>query len=238
QLNAVLNKFVRDKQTPEVIEKARRLRSESDESDESLSHSQRDSVLFDYYVRDLRRSFTQLDELVKEEGWNKNVEAMHRFTMAVNGVKSPMLGVNRPDLSEWARQLELGGRERNEAAVSLSAPGFIKEFRTMLDMIESERIADAEGADEDADELKNKFLAVEMMCAEFNRDGVKKIVAEILNCSKETRAVLDSIIKFVLLGSFEEAGSAAIAYAAELSQRAAAVSIAINRDYPIEPDGA
>ena len=212
QLNSVLNKLVRGKQPAEVLEAAQRQYAEL--SGQSSQPLHVDNLLQESFIRDARKTIDWLEEHMHNTGFNGE-EVLRNFTIKVHGIKSSLWNIGEVMLSELASKLESSGRERDAEQVEASVPDFLKELRALLKKLESNR--DDYGTDEDIEDLQNKLLAIKKMCGEYNRKGTLDIISEIKSYSKETKAVLDKIMEYVLHSDFEEAENAASAYAADLA---------------------
>ena len=215
QLNSVLNKFIRDKQPPEVIEAARRQKEEMNRR----FHKRSDSLLIDSFIRDAGKAVVWLEEQLRDNGI-ENKENLKKFTVTVHGIKSSLWNIGESSIAGLADKLEKAARENDMDVIKSSAPGFTGELRALLDKIELKRGADSANQanlDENIEELRDKLQTLQEMCADYDRKGALDTLAKINCYSKETKAVLDVIMEYVLHSDFEEAKSAAAAYAANLS---------------------
>jgi len=213
QLNAVLNKYVRDKQPAEVIEAARRLNG-NEEENKNGEQSEMDSLLLDSIIRDIRKAVDTLEELSKKTGWEENEEDLRIFTVTVHGMKSSLLNVGEKPLSESARKLEQASRDRKTDIIAESTPIFVNELRALQEKHEKKR--DDKGADGDTDELINKLHEIQKTCSEYNRLGTLDIISGMNYYSIKTRTVVDKICALIHNGDFEDAENMAAAYAADL----------------------
>ena len=210
QLDSVLNKYIRDKQPPEVIENARRKTRE-----QGSGHEQQpvDSMLLESFIRDARKSEALLSALYQKAAF-ENEDELQKFTIIVHGIKSSLWNIGETALAETALMLEKSGREKNIKLISDAAPEFLRDMRTLLEKLEAGRTAD--GTDDNIEELRGKLREIQEMCVDYNRKGAMDIISGIKNCSKETRAALDNIMEYVLHSDFEAAEEAAAAYTASL----------------------
>jgi len=210
QLNFILNKHIRDKQPPEVIEAAYKSTSNND-----YLQPEMDSLLMKSFIRDAHKAVVLLEELCQKTGWEKNKEDLQKFTITVHGMKSSLWNIGEKELSELAYKLEVGGREQNIALIKDTTWEFLKDLRMLLKQLKQKQ--DENDANEDIEDLCNKMLAIQKMCAEYNRKGVLDILVNIKNCSRETRTVLDKIMECVTHSDFEEAENIAAEYINNLS---------------------
>jgi len=203
QLNQVLNKYIRDKQPPEVILAARNQAENT--AVKTNDQPPVDSLLLDSFLRDARNSLAILEDMCKQASWAENDEHLRKYTVAVHGMKSSLWNINETDLSDLANSLETGGRERNIKQVSELTPGFLKDLRILLDKLEETNGKNEEITDKNDDDVKEKLQNIIEMCADYNRGGALKLISEIERCTKETRKTLKSIQQHILHSDFEEA---------------------------------
>jgi len=200
QLDAILNKLIRDKQLPEVVEAARR-------------KNQVDSLLLGSFTRDARKAVLWLEEEFQNNV--ENEEILRKYTIVVHGMKSSLWNIGETALSELARKLEIGGQEKDLDYIKSFTSEFVNNLRSLLEKLESGK--DVDDTDNDMDFLNEKLQVIQDRAAEYDRKGALDILAEIKNCSKETRAVLDKIEKHITHSEFEEAGNTAAVYAVSLA---------------------
>jgi CheY-like chemotaxis protein len=211
QLNAVLNKLVRDKQPPEVIAAARA----NSNTKELVLTSQADRLLLESFIRDTRKALGTIGELYLETG----EEAMTKYTVFVHGMKNPLFNVGEKELSELALSLEKAGRERNTDIIKRQTPEFLEKLQVVLKTFEAkleQANSDNNTEDIDIEKLRSKLSEIKEMCAEYNRKGVLDALAEIKNCPADTRVFLDAIKKYVFNSDFEEAEEDIATYLANL----------------------
>jgi len=224
QLDAVLNKLVRDKQPPEVIEAVRRQKIETPSV--AAREAIVDPLLIESFIRDARKTIAWLEDQEKL-GYDDD-EAMRKFTIIVHGIKSSLWNIGETVLSETAFKLEKSGRENNKELVKSVTPGFLKDMRSLLEEIESSHNKDdldIDNADEDIESLTKKLIDIKEMCADFNRKGALDAITEIKNHSKNTREILEKIIANVVHSEFEEAEEIAAGYLDSLQSESGGLRI-------------
>ena len=216
QLNSVLNQYVRDKQTQDVIEAARSLKSKNDKRDES--NPRIDTSLIESFIRDANKTVDLLVALYNTDEFD-NEENLRKFTVIVHGIKSSLWNIGEMELADTAYKLEKSGREKNKDKIASLTPGFLGGIRTLLrklnEKIESEQGANS--ADTSIDDLCGKLNIVKEKAAGYDRKGVLDVISQIKSNSKETKAVLDKIMECAIHSEFEEAENAADALIFKLS---------------------
>ncbi|MCL2265105.1 MAG: transporter substrate-binding domain-containing protein [Treponema sp.] len=201
QLNSVLNRFIRDKQPPEVIEAARR---QKEETDGVSSLVQIDSFLLDSFIRDANKAIAWLDEELLKNDFNDE-KTLNNFTIVVHGIKSSLWNINEIELADFASRLEKGGREHNIDFISQAVNDFLNQLRSLVKKLMLKRDEnEVDGTDEDIEDLCGKLEVIQQKAEDYDRKGVLEMIAKIKNCSKETKAVLDIIMEYILHSEFEE----------------------------------
>ena len=211
-LNFVLNKFIRDKQPPEVLEAARKQMANmaADANDEQ---PQTNPLLIESFIHDARKTIAILEDLYQNEDFKTDAK-LKSFTVTVHGMKSSFVNIGELELSESAYKLEQAGNEKNIEFIKTSIPEFLNNLHALLKKLEAEQETD--GIDDIAF-LQDKLFVIQNMCVDYDRMGVIDILTEIKDCSKETRVVINRIKEYVLHSEFEQAEKEAIKYAASLS---------------------
>ena len=216
QLNSVLNKYVRDKQPADVIEAARHQKSDTGGGQENM---QIDALLMESFLRDANKTISLLEDICKDsesEKWYKDETAVHKFTIIVHGIKSSLWNIGEIELSRFAYQLEIGGRERNSDLIKSETPDFISQLRSLLEKFEeAQNVMQAENSEieQNAEYMREKFIAIQERAEDYDRKGVLDIVSEIKHCNKKTREVLNLIVEYVIHSEFEKAENEAVKYA-------------------------
>jgi len=205
QLNSVLNKFIRDKQPPEVLEAAR------EKIVVSETNGGQSPLLLKSFIRDAKKSA----EILRVFDGAKDLQD---FVVSIHGIKSSLANIGEKVLCEEAFSLEKHGRAKNIDALTPAIEPFLKKLLALIEKLEVQQEAqNADGTDENIEDLQNKLLAIKKLCGDYNRKGSLEMLDGIKNCSARTREILDSIRELVLCSKFDEAESAAACFAADLS---------------------
>ncbi|MCL2265104.1 MAG: transporter substrate-binding domain-containing protein [Treponema sp.] len=207
QLNSILNKFVRDKQPPEVIEAARMQKIEVNENahDPLAEQPQINSLLQESFIRDASKAIAWLEKKRRNSDL-ADEKTLRKFTVIVHGIKSSLWNINEPELADFAYKLETCGKAKNTELIIENVPDFIKQLRALLERFENMRDGGKDNSDdeEDTGELCKKLKAIQEMASDYNRKGILDTISEISDCSKETKTILDKITELVLHSEFEE----------------------------------
>ncbi|MCL2810216.1 MAG: Hpt domain-containing protein, partial [Treponema sp.] len=208
--NSVLNRLIRDKQPPEVIEAARQQKEEK--KDFYALHPQLDSLLLESFIRDARKTIVWIEE---KHSNLASEEVLRMFTVIVHGIKSSLSNIGETVLAELAYKLEKSGREQDIGQIKASLPGFLNDLRALLEKLEAKN--NKYDTAEDNEDLCQKLMEIQERAADYDRKGALDMITEIKHCSKETKAVLDNIMERVLHSEFEEAENAAAAHMVALT---------------------
>jgi len=210
-LNFILNKHIRDKQPPEVIEAAYKHAKNAQTHENDAAQKQAEKLLLESFTRDAQKALSFLERLNQKSGWLEDEEDLRKFIVFAHGMKSSSKNVGEEKLSELAYKLETGGREKNFALLKEFVPEFINNLRILVKNFEDKRGTDTDYS-EKTEDLYKKLLIITEMCAEYDRKGIFTIIASMDKCSKETKCVLDIIKEHVMHSEFEDAGKTAASH--------------------------
>jgi signal transduction histidine kinase/CheY-like chemotaxis protein/HPt (histidine-containing phosphotransfer) domain-containing protein len=217
QLNASLNKLVRDKQPPEVVKAARRQREAADLAAERAAALKKeaditagssvDPQLKNIFARDAQKAVSELDALYEKRGvWDDSDIQM--YIVNVHAMKSALANIQETALSGFASRLEKAGRERDAALMVSETPAFVNSLREIIKKIKSnEDSNDSDAADEDKAYLKEKLLLIQEACTAYDKKTAKDILGELRQktWSRSTKELLNAITERLLHSEFEEA---------------------------------
>ena len=133
QLNIVLNRLIRDRQPPEVIEAARRGQKEKTEKPSVIAAIPAVNPRYaEVFARDARKSLAALEPIMEKNG-DFSEDDIKMYTIHVHGMKSALASIGFKELSEVARSLEKSVRNGNLEAVSAESPAFIDALRFLVE---------------------------------------------------------------------------------------------------------
>jgi len=203
ELNKVLNKFVRDKQPPEVIEEARR-NAERKTTVEALPND-KVHMFAEIFVRDASKSIAVLEKLFETGDLNKE-DDMRTYIIYMHGVKSALANIGRMDLSATALKLEQTGRNSNVDEIYAETPAFLDALRDCVEQLKPKEEQSAEATDEDKQYLKEKLLMIKAACEEFDEKSANEVLTELKQkaWSQQTMELLTSISEKLLHSDFDE----------------------------------
>ena len=211
QLNTVLNKLVRDKQPPEVIEAARQQSIAKKNQDiEDAANLSVNTQFADAFVRDARKSIAVLDEVMKKTG-EYDDEDIRMYTVHVHGMKSALANIGQKDLSDIALKLEAQARNKDMKTALSETQAFLDSLRkvveTLTPEVENENV---EMSKEDQAFLSEKLVEVREACLEYDKKAARNLLAEIREKTwpQDVNELLDTIAENLLHSGFDEIVSA------------------------------
>jgi signal transduction histidine kinase/CheY-like chemotaxis protein len=204
QMNSVLNKFIRDKQSPEVIREIRRQHALSKISVRNTSFKM-SSIMELAFARDARKKLLVL-EAVSMNINSATDEDLQLFAVNANAMKSVLANVGEKVLSEAAYELEMAGRDGNRAIISADTQPFLDRIREIILKIEFSEDATVSD-EEDTEYLRTKLLEFRHACSAYDKKFAKSVLSELYSkrWSRQTKELLDALSELLLHSDFEEA---------------------------------
>jgi CheY-like chemotaxis protein len=204
QLNMVLNKLVRDKYPPDVVEAARRQKSLLYSG--GIQRKALDPQLAEIFIVDAKKAITKLERVYSNKCGSD--DDFSTFIITIHAMKSALANVGETDISAEAAKLEEAGREKNTRLILSELPSFLDMLHIVI-----ERLGPKEDSGKDAEDtgdnwyLKEKLLAVKEACASYNKKTAKDTLAGIRKKTwpKPVSEQLTEISAHLLHSDFDEA---------------------------------
>jgi len=206
QLNAVLNKLIRDKRPPEVIEASNRREAQTEQAGVYAPMMEMDPILVEIVVRDVNRSLRVLDAFM-EKGAPYNEKEVRTYTIHTHGIKSALANIGRMDISAVALKLEQLGRDNNIEAIIKETPAFLNSLRAFVaEVTPQEKMAASEPENEDKLYLKEKLLEIKTACEEYDDAAAEEILKELRNnkWTQPVKELFNKIAEKLLHSDFDE----------------------------------
>jgi len=199
QLNAVLNKLVRDKQPPEVIEQAR-----TEKMDAVKPVSKADNELLEIFARDAGKALPVLESTLL------NIETagdddLRMYTTTVHAMKSALANTGEAKTSELAAVLEKAGKGGDRTTIRAETQNFIDALKLIVSTIEAKTERDSV-ADEDSAFLTEQLKIIRDACSEYDDITAKAALDKLkkMTWSRETKKTLAQIDEYLLHSDFEK----------------------------------
>ncbi|MDR2532465.1 MAG: response regulator [Oscillospiraceae bacterium] len=206
-LNVILNRLIRDKQPPEVIEAARRqAETETEQPADKAPQSSVGSRITESFVRDAKKSLAALDAVIGK-GAPYSEEDIRTYTIHVHGMKSALANLGKMDLSAVAMKLEQSGRDKDIELITAETPKFLSSLRAVVDELAPQKQVSAHDAEVvDMRHLRENLLAIKEACEIYDKNTAEKVLNELKNTSlpQKIRELLDTISEQLLHSDFDE----------------------------------
>ena len=181
-LNAILKKYVRDKQTPEVLEAARLSMFDTNDQVSSNAKSDISSQLAEFFIRDVLNAVETL-EVIDEKLEAYDDEDISLFTTTVHAMKTALANVGEMELSALADRLEQAGWKSDVGVISSETSDFISKLRATVFKFTPPNLDgdNSEAEDGDYTYLLQKLAVVRDACDTFDKKVAKDTVADLRN---------------------------------------------------------
>jgi CheY-like chemotaxis protein/HPt (histidine-containing phosphotransfer) domain-containing protein len=207
QLNAVLNKLIRNKQSYEVIAEARKQRQEMDESAFQDGFSEADFTLHAVFLLDIKKALPIIEDTLKNID-NATSEDLYLFAINVHAIKSALANIGETVVSRLAFALEKAGKEQNRNLIKTQTPVLIDDILDIKAKIESKKkdFDSISEVDQDPGLLREQLQIICNACADYDERPVNAALETLkkLSWKKETKALIDKIDEQMLYGDFDE----------------------------------
>jgi CheY-like chemotaxis protein len=237
-LDNVLCELIRDKQTPDVLEAARKQYidgygdADSSDSDSSNADSgDSDSVaqtsaptepaISPQYakviIRDAAKAIESL-QLVHDKRETPDLcseEEIRMLTINVHAMKSVMANIGESSISEMAFRMEKAGNQGDINAILADTEVLINDIKAVIERIKPEEDeAVEEVSQEDMEFLREKLTAIKDACDFYDAKTAKNEIAALKEKKwpQATNDIIESITEHLLHGDYEEAATTAGEY--------------------------
>jgi PAS domain S-box-containing protein len=204
ELNAVLNRLIRDKRPPDLIKAARKEMEQIKAAPQPAPKTVINDELAAAAVHDIENA---IDVLLKFSSGSSDIGL---YTTTVHGMKSSLANIGETELSGFALKLELAGKDGDLPVITAQTPVFISELESLLKKLKrTEPVGEASPAGEAF--LKEKLTAIKAACEAFNMNGVNAALAELKGKAwpADVNGLLDEISVSLLRGELKKAANCA-----------------------------
>jgi CheY-like chemotaxis protein len=203
ELNASLNKFVRDRQPPEVVEAARATYGGGVTQGEL---SQIDPELATIFIRDAEKTIAILQEYEARNDYTSG--DLQTYIINVHALKSALANIGEMKLSGIAKELEQAGRDRNVGVMAQETLGLINALKSLIEKLKTaEEDNDMEISEEDSGLLHDKLHEIQEACTMLDIDRVTAVLNDLQQKKwpNHIKSVFDDIAMHILHSDFDEA---------------------------------
>ena len=212
QMNAILNKYIRDKQPPEVIEAAKRQALEKAGHESGRApQAALDPEFAEVFVRDASRVIVTLEALADKNDYGDD-DNLRTYIINIHGIKSALSNIGKTDLAAMAMKLEAAGRENRLDIVESETKGFLRLLKTSVaELSPEEETYAGENSDADKQHLIESLQVIKAACGEYDENVIYQTLAELRKKSwpKDIKERLSAISEHLLHSDFDEIAEAA-----------------------------
>jgi CheY-like chemotaxis protein len=207
ELNIYLNRLIRDKQPPEIVEAARQQMGKRKMSYDLQKSDKVDNDLIKMALHDINKAIAQTSNLMQKiDGTNE--EDMKLYVTTVHGMKSVLLHLNENGLSADAYRLEQAGDANALDTILAETPVFLDKIRDAVKKHQPDTTEAASSiTQEDLAMLLEKLLEVKKACKHIKKSAARAsldILREVL-WPQGVNDLLDEISVYLLHGEFRKA---------------------------------
>jgi len=210
QLNVSLNKFIRNKQSSEVIEAAHKEKEKMDlKAGRNSGHQQIDPQLAEIFARDAKKAVKSIKSSIENHINGKN--DLQTYIINIHAMKSALANIGEKGLSSAAFRLEQAGREKDINVILTETNDFLDKLNLVVNEIEPDNEDDEsiEDTEESLILLNDKLMIIKNACMALDKKTAKDVLNELRKnqWSHKTRELLNLISEHLLHSEFEEASA-------------------------------
>ena len=209
ELNFSLNRLIRDKQPPEVIEAAR----QKMEKQLVLEKNQKTLIsneLLKSVIRDVERAIAVLEDILPKINDPDDAE-VDLFTVTVHSMKSVLLNIGEKELSAAALKLEHAGNDKRVTEILTDTPPFLNALKLIIEKEKAKKIDEVENiSNEDITFLKEKLSLIKTASENLKKKDAKTALNDLRErtWTRKINELLDEISVNLLYGEFNDVISA------------------------------
>jgi signal transduction histidine kinase/CheY-like chemotaxis protein len=221
QLNASLNKLVRDRYPLEVVEAARRqaldlnVKLNIKKSTAGEVGPVSDPDLAAIFVRDAEKALARLESM--QSYAYRRTDDLRMFVINVHAMKSALANIGETELSAVALKLEQAGRDENIPLMIDETPAFLEALREVIAKNKPKDGGELPGEDTEYDRtyFGEKLFIIQKACGEYDEKTANTALEELkqIKLPHSIRELLDAIAEHLLHSDFEEAAKLVKDYA-------------------------
>jgi len=210
ELNYIVNDYIRNKQSPEVVQKAR-LEQARRKNRFVNNYKIKSSEIVKFFIHDAEKAISALKSMfTKENGFDdSNIEM---YVVVIHGIKSALANIGERHLSDIAAKLEQAGRDKNLSKLTEETPAFINALQGLSAKHKEKNIIQEDSSlDIDTGFLREMLADFKRACGALDKKAAKKALNSLgeKNWPQDISAVLDHLSLLLLHSAFEEALSTA-----------------------------
>ena len=202
KLDKCLMRFVRDKQSKEVIKAAQKMEIIPQQQTQNISVR-----LAKAFLKDAESAVEALENWIASGSFEET--DMKRYTVTVHGMKSALGNIGEYALSEEAYTLEKAGKDGDVQTIINDTSKFIGDLKELITKHLSEEDAeqsDAKLTKKQKEFLKTNLILIQKVCENFDIVAVQKATEEIRErvSGKQVKIITDKIEEYLLHSDFDK----------------------------------
>ena len=213
ELDAILDRFIRDKQPREVIEATWREQRDRETVNSADPSKEKEyiSEIDKYFALDAENAIKVIEEVSPTLNASDSA-AIERYTTTVHGMKSSLANIGETELSAAALRLEQAGYERNLALITEETPAFLNALQLLYDKYKPANNDDTvELSDDETLYLRDKLLEIKLACEKLDIIAAKNSLGDLRRKTwpDHVNGILDEISVHLLHSAFKKAAAVA-----------------------------
>ena len=204
QLNLVLNKFIRDKQPPEMLAMARKQKFSAVKVEQMPKSN--DAALLTAFIYDAKKSIAVLESVLKNIN-DATDDDLNMFAINAHAMKSALFNIGETELSKKAFTLEQAGKDRDITLITEKTGEVVDSIKKIAEKIEvAIKKKEAKVDSEDTDYLYKQLELVKAACIDYNEITAESIITNLKRkrWTHTTKESIDKISEYLLHSDFEE----------------------------------
>ena len=209
QLNSVLNRLIRDKQSPELINETRMQTSMSPDTVTDASSKIAIGPRFaEVFLRDANKALSTLDSFMEKRG-EYNESDIRSYTICVHGIKTALASIGSTDLSEKAFELEIASRNLDLDTITFESALFIEKLRSLVDELSSgilKKTNLSDSLDDNLPSVREALGRIKVACNDFDEKLIEDSISEFLGTAltQQIQELFESIAAHLLHSDFDD----------------------------------
>jgi CheY-like chemotaxis protein/anti-sigma regulatory factor (Ser/Thr protein kinase) len=200
ELNSILNDFIKNKKSADIVEAARRVPMAErvincDQNDAKITR------LHNFFIRDAQNAVNILQNIKIDDF------EIESYITTVHGMKSALANIGENELSAFAKRLEYAGRDRNYEVLINETSSFINALNYYIQKYKPSKISTREEIPpEEISYLREKLYDIKMACLDIDKTRAKKTLNELKSksWSGNINDILEKITVYLLHSEFKE----------------------------------
>jgi HPt (histidine-containing phosphotransfer) domain-containing protein len=200
----VLNKWVRDRHSPEEIAAAKKLAGI-----QQRETAEMEPGVAEIFIRDAKKAVAAIGEVTDKTGEYTD-DDYRSYIIHTHGMKAALANIKEMKLSAAAKKLEQMGRDKNRETINNDTPPFIEALLNLVK--EMEEMTDkpaGEMTEENKPYLFEKLALIKTACDDFDDAAAEEALTRLKGrpWPEDVRQMLENLDEKLLHSEFEEAAA-------------------------------